>query len=61
MMGANVPAPEPAAELVPADQYYVTFRTLPGLAEFGDLLEDWGGTPLRAFDWSGRDEQVRAR
>jgi hypothetical protein len=61
MMGANVPAPEPAAELVPADQYYVTFRTLSGLAEFGDLLEDWGGLPLHAVDWSGRDEQVRAR
>ena len=47
MMGDKKPAPEPLARLVPADNYYIHFKTIAKFLETGDLLDQWGTTLLR--------------
>jgi len=41
MMGDKKPAPEPLANLVPHDNYYLHFKTITKFLEAGDLLDQW--------------------
>jgi hypothetical protein len=61
MMAGKKPAPEPLANLVPADNYYVHFNNLTKFLETGDLFDQWGTTLTRAFEVSGRDYQLKDR
>jgi hypothetical protein len=55
MMAGNKPDPEPLAHLVPADNYYVTFKNVRKLLEFNELLEQWGTSLIRAYEVHSRD------
>jgi len=61
MMGGQKPAPEPLADCVPHDQFYVTFHNLDAFYGFTDLLDQWGGDIMRAVQVQSRDYQVRPR
>ncbi|MFL5340269.1 MAG: hypothetical protein ACJ8F7_08960 [Gemmataceae bacterium] len=61
MMGDQRPAAEPLAEWVPHDNYYVHFRDLASLLEFGELLDLWGTNLIHAFEFQDRDAFVRDR
>jgi Leucine-rich repeat (LRR) protein len=55
------PEIDPTARLVPHDQYFVSFRNVPALVSFEELLELWGGNLLRALQIHDRDHELRAR
>jgi hypothetical protein len=61
MMGGKRPAAEPLAELVPHDNYYVTFHNLRAFLSFGELLDQWGGNIMRAVEVHSRDYHIRER
>jgi hypothetical protein len=61
MMGDKKPAEEPLARLVPADNYYVTFKNVRKLLEFNDLLEQWGTSLVRAYEVHSRDYRLKER
>jgi hypothetical protein len=61
MMGDKKPAEEPLAALVPHDHYYVAFKSIRGLLELGDWLDEWGGNVLAGYELAGRDYGVRPR
>jgi hypothetical protein len=61
MMGDKKPAEEPLAGLVPHDHYYVTFKSIRGLLELGDWLDEWGGNILAGYELASRDYGVRPR
>ncbi|HEX5271388.1 MAG TPA: hypothetical protein VFW33_12905, partial [Gemmataceae bacterium] len=61
MTAGNKPEPEPLAGLVPHDQYYLTFRSAAALVSFADLLDEWGGLVVSAFEVRGRDYRLRQR
>ena len=61
MIGDKKPAPEPLAHFIPADNYYVRFRNLDKLNEFGELLDQWGNNLMHAFDYRTRDYALRDR
>ncbi len=61
MMGNKKPDPEPLATLIPADNYYVRFRSLEQLNNFGELIDQWGNNLLHAFDYKTRDYGLRQR
>jgi hypothetical protein len=61
MMAGKKPAPEPLATLAPHDHYYVAFKTVRALLDFGDLLDQWGGSVTSAYELNSRDQRVRQR
>jgi hypothetical protein len=61
MMAGNKPEAEPLARLVPADNYYVTFKNVRKLLEFNDLLEQWGTSLIRAYEVHSRDYRLKER
>ena len=61
MIGDKKPAPEPLASLIPFDNYYVRFRNLEKLNEFGELLDQWGNNLMHAFEYRTRDYALRDR
>jgi len=61
MRRGAMPASEPLASFVPADNYYVRFRNLAQLVDFGELLELWGGNLLHALEFQTRDADLRNR
>jgi hypothetical protein len=61
MMGERKPAPEPLAAWVPRDNYYIHFKSIRNLVEFGDLLDRWGTNVLRAYEFQSRDYDLRER
>ncbi len=61
MMGDRKPSPEPLARLVPHDNYYVHFKNIVRLIEFGELLDQWGTSLSRAYEVNSRDYQIKER
>jgi hypothetical protein len=61
MMAGKKPEPEPLARLVPYDNYYVAFKSFAALLRLSDLLEDWGGNVLAAWEPASHDHRVRQR
>lgn len=61
LMGDKKPSPEPLAQLVPHDNYYIHFKNLRKFLEFGDLLDQWGTNIARAFEVTSRDYQLKQR
>jgi hypothetical protein len=61
MMADRRPEPEPMAELVPRDNYYVCFQSPSGIKRLGDLLDLWGNNLLHAFEYRTRDYRLRDR
>ncbi|MBI1830729.1 MAG: TIGR03000 domain-containing protein [Planctomycetes bacterium] len=61
MMAGKTPAPEPLADCIPHDHYYLTFHNLDVFYAFTDLLDQWGGDIMRAVQVQSRDYQVRPR
>jgi hypothetical protein len=61
MLGGKKPQPEPLAELVPEDNYYLTVSSLHSFATALDLLERWGGNVMRSFVLHDRDHGLRQR
>lgn len=61
MMADKKPAPEPLARLVPADNWYVSFKNVRKLLEFNDLLEQWGTSLVRAYEVHSRDYRLKER
>jgi hypothetical protein len=59
MMAGNKPDPEPLARLVPADNYYVTFKNVRKMLEFNELLEQWGTSLIRAYEVHSRDYRLK--
>jgi len=61
MMGDKKPAPEPLANLVPHDNYYLHFKTITKFLEAGDLLDQWGTTLTRAFEVNSHDYHLKQK
>jgi hypothetical protein len=61
MLGGKKPAIEPLARLVPHDNYYVHFKNIRKLIEFGELLDQWGTSILRVYEMKSRDCELRER
>ncbi len=61
MLAGKKPALEPLASFIPADNYYVHFRSLSKFIEFGELLDQWGTSVLRVYEVKSRDCQLRQR
>ena len=61
MLAGKRPAVEPVARLVPHDNYYVYFKNVRKFLEFGDLLDQWGASVIRAYEMKSRDAQLRQR
>jgi hypothetical protein len=61
MMAGHKPAPEPLADLVPHDNYYIRFKTFAKFAEFGDFLDQWGTPASRAYEAQSRDYALKER
>jgi hypothetical protein len=49
------------ARLVPADQYFVHFRSMQSLGELLDLSSQWGNNLLRLFTLRAQDQRLRAK
>ena len=61
MMAGKKPDPEPLARLTPYDHYYISFKSARALAKSGNLLDEWGGLALSAFEMTSQDSQIRQR
>lgn len=61
MMGAKKPAPEPLAELIPFDNYYVRFKTFQKFLDASDLLDQWGTSLARAYEVNSRDHRLKQK
>jgi len=61
MMGKKKPAAEPLANLIPHDNYYITFRTFDKFLEFGDLIDEWGTSIARAYEVNSRDSRIKQK
>jgi hypothetical protein len=61
MLKGQKPKVEPIARLVPHDNYYLYFRSLRKLMDFGDLLDQWGTSVLRVYTMKSQDAQLRQR
>jgi hypothetical protein len=61
MMGDKKPAPEPLAQLVPDDNYYVRFRNISKFLEMNELVEQWGTNLIRAYEVKSHDYQLKQR
>lgn len=55
MMGEKKPAPEPMAQLVPNDNYYVRFNRIDKMAAFAQVLGAWGGNLMNFYEMSNTD------
>jgi hypothetical protein len=61
MLEGKKPVVEAIARLVPHDNYYVHFKDIRKLMEFGDLLDQWGTSVIRVYELKSRDAQLRRR
>jgi hypothetical protein len=61
MLAGKKPAPEPLAQLVPHDNYYVHFKNIAKFIEFGELLDQWGTSAIRAYEIASRDVDLKER
>jgi hypothetical protein len=61
LLEGKKPEVEPLARLVPADNYYVHFKSIRKFLEFGDLLDLWGTSVLRVYEMKSRDCRLRQR
>lgn len=61
MMAGKKPAPEPLAELVPHDNYYIHFKSIAKFLDAGDLFDQWGTTLIRAFEVHSKEYRLKAR
>jgi hypothetical protein len=61
MMAGQRPDPEPLAQLVPHDNYYLHFKSFAKFVELGDFLDDWGTAATRAYEVQSRDHRLRER
>jgi hypothetical protein len=61
MMGDKTPAPEPLAELVPHDNYYISFKKFSKFLDFGDFLDQWGTNATRLYEVNSRDYHLKER
>jgi hypothetical protein len=61
MMAGQRPDPEPLAQLVPHDNYYLHFKSFAKFVELGDFLDDWGTAATRAYEVQSRDYRLRER
>jgi hypothetical protein len=61
MIGEKKPVPEPAARLVPHDNYYLHFKRIARFLEFSDLLDVWGTNLTRAYETTSRDHRLKQR
>jgi hypothetical protein len=61
MMGENKPADEPIAQLVPSDQYYISFRNIRKFMEMMELMQQWGTNLTRAYQIPSRGYQLKER
>lgn len=61
MMGAKKPAPEPLAEVIPHDNYYLRFKTFQKFLDTTDLLDQWGTSIARAFEVNSRDHRIKQK
>jgi hypothetical protein len=61
MIGDRVPVPEPLAHWIPEDNYFATAHGVRAYLDLTQLLDQWGGNVLHAFELTSRDEQVRVR
>lgn len=61
MMAGQRPAPEPLAQMIPHDNYYIRFGSARKFAEFSDFLDQWGTTASRAYELNSRDYQLKER
>jgi hypothetical protein len=61
MMGDKKPSPEPLAQLVPHDNYYIHFKNIRKFIEMGELFDQWGTSLVRAYEIHSRDYQLKER
>jgi hypothetical protein len=61
MIGDKKAAPEPLAQVVPDDNYYVHFKTVAKLDAFARLLNLWGGNITHGVEASGRNYYLQDR
>jgi hypothetical protein len=61
MMAGKKPSPEPLAQLVPFDNYYVHCKDIRKFIEFGEFLNQWGTTAIRAYEMTSRDYNLQER
>ena len=55
------PEIEPAARLVPRDNWYVHFKSLGKFIEAGELLDEWGTNITRVYEVRSRDYRLKER
>ncbi len=61
MMAGKTPSPEPLAQLVPFDNFYVHFKSIRKFIEFGEVLDQWGTNFGRAYEVTSRDYFIKER
>jgi hypothetical protein len=61
MMAGKKPDPEPLAQLIPHDNYYVHFKNIAKFIELGELLDQWGTNTVRAYEINSRDYYLKER
>lgn len=61
MMGDRKPAPEPFAQLVPHDNYYIHFKNIARFIEFAELIDQWGANLTRVYEVTSRDYRLKDR
>jgi hypothetical protein len=61
MVAGKKPAEEPLAQLIPQDNYYLTFKNPRKLNDLGDLFSQTGDTLGKTFALQSRDYRIRER
>ncbi len=61
MLAGKKPDPEPLAQLIPHDNYYVHFKNIAKFIELGELLDQWGTNTVRAYEINSRDYYLKER
>ncbi len=61
MMADKKPTPEPLAQFVPHDNYYVHFKKIAKFIELGELVDQWGTNAIRAYEMNSRDYYLKER
>jgi hypothetical protein len=55
------PTTETLAQLVPQDNYYLSFKDIRKFIDLGELLDQWGTSILRVYEMKSRDFHLRER
>ncbi len=61
MLKGHEPVPEPLADAVPHDNWFLTAAKLETLASVAAMTQAWGGSPLRMAQMNERDHRLMER